>query len=263
MVFRKPGHGTAEWGMPSADAPSPWTEEDLNRLHRVVVRALQRHVSPAPGAEGAAGGEGRPVRGVVQPPGRPDTTRVVLWDGRDLDSSVAYDLPLVEDFHDGNVPWSVIAAVLRQLAAAGPDPAAATSVDGLGIPVVDARPATWRFMEEPVYDLTDALHAAVSMIGYYGGDPDPEPELLLGGFLLVGPDTVRLYVDRTAGAAAAAGPAPRIGVDISLRYEGGAVRGGFTGTMAALPSLVRDELDWNASEAEDPYCSAVYDFTRW
>lgn len=181
---------------------------------------------------------------MVQLPGRPDTTRVVLWDGRDLDSSVAYDLPLVEDFHDGNVPWSVIAAVLRQLAAAGPDPAAATSVDGLGIPVVDARPATWRFMEEPVYDLTDALHAAVSMIGYYGGDPDPEPELLLGGFLLVGPDAVRLYVDRTAGAAAAAGPAPRIGVDISLRYEGEPYEGVHRDDGgAALPRTRRARLE--------------------
>ncbi|MDX3537543.1 hypothetical protein PV721_24860 [Streptomyces sp. MB09-01] len=249
--------------MTSADAPSPWTGEDLNRLHRVAVRALQRHVSPAPGAEGAAGGAGRPVRGVVQPPECPDTTRVVLWDGRDLDSSVAYDLPLVDASYDCNVPWSVIAAVLRQLAAAGPDPAAARATDGLGIPVVDARAATRRFLEEPAYDLTDALHAAVSMIGYYGEDPDPEPELLLAGFLLVAPATVRLYVDRTAGAASAAGPAGRIGVDIALRDEEGAVRGGFTGTMAALPSLVRDELDWNTSEAEDPYCTGVYDFTSW
>ncbi|WP_327418078.1 hypothetical protein [Streptomyces sp. NBC_01233] len=249
--------------MTSADAPSAWTEADLNGLHRVVVRALQRHVSPAPGAVGATGEAGRPVRGVVPPPGRPDTTRVVLWDGRDLDSSVAYDLPLVDASHDCNIPWSVIAAVLRQLAAGGPDPAAAPAADGLGIPVIDARPATWRFLEKPAYDLTDALHAAVSMIGYYGGDRDPEPELLLAGFLLVGPATVRPYVDRTAGTAAAAGPAARIGVDIALRDGEGAVRGGFTGTMAALPSLVRDELDWNASEAEDPYCPAVYDFTSW
>ncbi|MFD6971960.1 hypothetical protein [Streptomyces sp. NPDC059949] len=242
--------------MTAAEVPSPWAEEDLTRLHRVAVRALMRHVSPAPGAEGARGGAGRPVRGVVQPPERPDTTRVVLWDGRDLDSSLAYDLPLVGP-DDGNVPWSVIAGVLRQLAAAGPDPAAAaTSMDGLGIPVVDARPATWRFLDEPAYDLTDALHAAVTMIGYYG-DEDPDPELLLGGFLLVAPATVRLYVDRTAG------PAARIGLDIALRDEEGGVREGFTGTMAALPSLVRSELGWNASGAVDPYCAQVYDFTHW
>ncbi len=241
--------------MTSAEVPSPWAEEDLTRLHRVAVRALLRHVSPAPGAEGARGGAGRPVRGVVQPPGRPDTTRVVLWDGRDPDSSLAYDLPLVGPC-GGNVPWSVIAGVLRQLAAIGPGPAVPTSVDGLGIPVVDARPATWRFLDEPAYDLTDALHAAVTMIGYYGGD-DPDPELLLGGFLLVSPATVRLYVDRTAG------PAPRIGLDIALRDEEGGVREGFAGTMAALPSLVRGELDWNTSDAVDPYCAEVYDFTHW
>ncbi|WP_404961797.1 hypothetical protein [Streptomyces sp. 147326] len=154
----------------------------------------------------------------MQPPERPDTTRVVLWDGRDLDGSVAYDLPLVEDSSDCDVPWSVIAAVLRQLAATGPDPAAATSVDGLGIPVVDARPATRRFLEEPAYDLTDALRGTVSVIGHYGSDPDPEPGLLLAGFLLVGPAAVGLYVDRTAGAAPAAGPAARIG-DCAAIYD--------------------------------------------
>ncbi|MET9689936.1 hypothetical protein ABZY81_15885 [Streptomyces sp. NPDC006514] len=91
----------------------------------------------------------------------------------------------------------------------------------------------------------------------------PEQELLLGGFLLTGPDTVRLYVDRTDGPAGPAGPAARIGVDVSLLDRGGRVRGGCTALMAALPSLVRGELDQNASEAEDPYCAGVYDFTYW
>ncbi|MFJ3723474.1 hypothetical protein ACIPYQ_13005 [Streptomyces sp. NPDC090045] len=52
-------------------------------------------------------------------------------------------------------------------------------------------------------------------------------------------------------------------MDIALRDEEGAVRRGFTGAMAALPSLVRDELDWNTAEDVDPYCAAVHGFTRW
>ncbi|MFG2229472.1 hypothetical protein ACGFNX_05550 [Streptomyces sp. NPDC048723] len=67
----------------------------------------------------------------------------------------------------------------------------------------------------------------------------------------------RLYLDRTAG------PAQRIGVDIALREEDGRVRGGVTGALAALPSLVHSELARHLSGAEDPCCAAVYDFTRW
>ncbi|WP_327733935.1 hypothetical protein OG749_08665 [Streptomyces nojiriensis] len=80
--------------MTSADAASPWNEERLAGLHRVVLRELLRLFSPPPGAEG--GGAGRPVRGGVRPPGLPDTTRVVPWDGHDPDTSLGYDLPLVD-----------------------------------------------------------------------------------------------------------------------------------------------------------------------
>ncbi|MFD7259856.1 hypothetical protein [Streptomyces sp. NPDC059874] len=149
--------------MTSADVPSPWSEYDLTDPHRVALRALLRYVSPPPGGEGG-GGPGRLVQGVVQPPGRPDTTRVVLWDGRDLGTSLAYDFPPAGRY-DCNVPWSDIAGVLRQLAAAGPASTDATSVDGLGIPVVDVRAETFRFQDEPSYDLTDALHAVVRGLG--------------------------------------------------------------------------------------------------
>lgn len=185
---------------------------------------------------------------------------MVLWDGHDPGTSVAYDLPLLDPYGT-NVPWSAITGILRQLAA-GPgaaELAAAGPVtrDGLGIPVVDARAAASRFQDEPSYDLSDALHSAVSMLGPFAWQPEPEPELLLTGFVLLDPGTVRLYVDRPDG------PPRRIGLDIALRDDEGRVRAGFTATMAALPSLVRDELDWNTSEAEDPYCAAVYDFTYW
>lgn len=149
---------------------------------------------------------------------------MVLWDGLDVGTSLAYDVPLAGP-QDGNIPWSDMAGVLRRLAAAGAEAGAeagaARSVDGLGIPVVDVRAETFRFVDEPSYDLGDALHAAVSMLGPHAGEPDPE--LLVSGFLLIDPDTVRLYLDRTAG------PPERIGVDIALRDEEGRVRGGSRG----------------------------------
>ncbi|MEU9300842.1 hypothetical protein [Streptomyces sp. NPDC048269] len=246
--------------MTSPEAPSAWTQDQLTDLHRTVLWALLRYVSPPPGAGRADAG--RPVRGVLQPPGPPEVTRVVLWDGHDLDTSVAYDLPLVDDEYDTNIPWTAIAGMLRRLAAGpgtdGSGAACAESRDGLGILVVDARAEAARFRDDPSYDRTDALHAAVSVLRpSVDPEDEPEPELMLGGFLLTGPDTVRLYVDR------AAGPAARIGLDVALRDEEGRVRGGYTALTAALPSLVRDELEWNASEAEDPYCAEAYDFTRW
>ncbi|MFB6617844.1 hypothetical protein ACFCV9_27120 [Streptomyces sp. NPDC056367] len=244
--------------MASADAPSPWSEDDLAEFHRIVLWALLRCVSPPPGAEEHC--SGRPVRGVLRPPGRPEHTRIVLWDGHDTATSVAYDLPLLAP--DGsNVAWSAIIGMLRQLAS-GPgaaELAAAGPVarDGLGIPVVDAGAEASRFQEEPSYDLTDALHAAVSMVGPYAWEPEPEREELLTGFVLLDTGTVRMYMDRPQG------PPGRIGLDFSLRDDAGRVREGFTGTMAAVPSLLRDDLSWARSPAEDPYCVAVYDLTHW
>ncbi|MCX4961018.1 hypothetical protein [Streptomyces virginiae] len=106
---------------------------------------------------------GRPVRGVLRPPGRPGHTRVVLRDGRDLGSSVANDLPLV-DADDSNVPWPAIAGTVRRLAARPGAADGRAARDGLGIPVVDATAEAARSGAEPSYDRTDALHAAVSAL---------------------------------------------------------------------------------------------------
>ncbi|MFJ4921291.1 hypothetical protein [Streptomyces sp. NPDC088725] len=55
----------------------------------------------------------------------------------------------------------------------------------------------------------------------------------------------------------------RIGLGVALRDGQGKVLVGNTALMAALPSLVPDELEWNTSPVQDPYCTAVYDFTHW
>ncbi|MFD7554872.1 hypothetical protein ACFV9E_10100 [Streptomyces sp. NPDC059835] len=258
-VAERPGTwSAADWAMTSEE-PDPaytghigyagYTEDDLDGLHRIAVWAMLRHVSRPPG-----GTDGRPVRGVLAPPGRPDITRVVLWDGADTAGSVAYDLPLVHPA-GGNIPWSVLVAVLRILAV-GPAPADGPGRvrDGLGIPVVDARDATLSFCEEPSYDLGDALHSAVSMFRSFDGGRKEGPRL--GGFLQIDADTVRLYADPEDGGA-------RVGLDVSLRDRDGRVKGGHTGLMAALDSLVRDELGWTRTEAPDPYCASVHDFTHW
>lgn len=55
--------------MTSADAPSPWSEDDLTRLHRFALQGLLRYVALPPGAEAGSAGAGRPVRGWCGLPG--------------------------------------------------------------------------------------------------------------------------------------------------------------------------------------------------
>ncbi|MFE5555092.1 hypothetical protein [Streptomyces sp. NPDC056544] len=180
--------------------------------------------------------------------------------GRPRSGYVGRLRPALVDAYDTNVPWPAIEGTLRRLAA-GPPPEPAVR-DGPGIPVGDAGAEAVRFGEDPGYDRSDALHAAVSVLSPYPLSPGRSPSCCSAD-LVTGPDTVPLYVDRTDGPVRPAGPAARIGVDVSLLDRGGRVRGGCTALMAARPSLVRGELDQNTSEAEDPYGAGVYDFTYW
>ncbi|MFD0076370.1 hypothetical protein ACFVIY_28435 [Streptomyces sp. NPDC127166] len=54
-----------------------------------------------------------------------------------------------------------------------------------------------------------------------------------------------------------------LGLDVSLHGKNGRVHEGNTALMAALPSLVPDELDSNRSPAQDSCApTGVYDFTH-
>ncbi|MFC9397495.1 hypothetical protein ACFTWS_30675 [Streptomyces sp. NPDC057027] len=127
--------------------------------------------------------------------GKVKSTRVVLWDGRQPQSSVAYDVPLIHPQGD-DIPWTHLIAALRQVLVHRPVP---DSTDPLGIPLADAR---------------------------------------------------RHILDT-------------LGLDVSLHGKNGRVHEGNTALMAALPSLVPDELDSNRSPAQDSCAPAgVYDFTH-
>lgn len=189
------------------------------------------------------------VRGVLQPPRDPATTRVVVWDGRNAATSMAYDLPLT-DGCDDSIPWCSLIAALRHLVGGARD----RDAQEADTPVVDARAEVLRLLQAPSYDVTDALYSAVSMLE--PGRRAREESMRLSGFLLLNERTARLYID-----------APllpdRIGLDVALRDENGNPTVDHTALAYALPSLVPDELEWNTSKARDPYCSAVYDFTHW
>lgn len=230
--------------------PLSWNDDRLVKLHRTLLWQLLRFTSPP-----LAGGPAPLVRGILQPPVVTGTTRVVMWDGTDLATSMAYDLPLL-DRQGESIPWSHLTAALRRLLGR-PGAAGGTvqaSPDSLGIPVADEREEVLCAVEAPLFEESDALHAAAMMFA----SPREEPygTAQLSGFLLLGGGTVRLYVDEPSTLG-------RIGLDVSLRNGDGEVVVGNTALMAALPSLVPDELDWNRSDAQDSYCTAVYDFTHW
>ncbi|MFC6063910.1 hypothetical protein [Streptomyces ochraceiscleroticus] len=184
---------------------------------------------------------------------------MVVWDGNDLASSVAYDLPLVGRDGD-NVPPDELSVLLRRIVwqrvhGRPTTPTPALPREAHGISVVSVEEAT-RFLEEgPVFHLTDALHAAVAAL--CPPVDEDEEELRLRGFLLLDERSVRLYVDGD-------GLPGVVGLDVALRDENGAVTVGITGLATALPTLVSgDQLKYNPSDAVDRYCSAVYDLTRW
>jgi len=228
-----------------------WENEGLARLQAALVRGMLRFTA-------APLGGGPVVRGVLPVPDGRGVGRVVVWDGHDIGTSAAYDLPLL-DRHGDNIPASALAAALRQ-AVRQPSDALQTAAghdrDGHGIPVVAAENMGLLVEEGLEFDLTDALHAAVAGIAPSGGDERAE-KLCLLGFLLLDQHRARLYVT-------AEGLSDMVGLDVSLRDEEGAVAVGITRLAAALPSLIADDqLRYNPSNAVDPYCTEVFDLTHW
>ncbi|MFD5767187.1 hypothetical protein ACFWIN_15360 [Streptomyces sp. NPDC127049] len=225
-----------------------WDDEGLADLHRILVWQLLRFTSsPLSDTTGA-----RLVRGVLMPPEHRGITRVVLWDGHRLEGSLAYDVPLVYPQGD-NIPWPHLVAAFRQVLVRPPVP---DSTDPAGVPLADARRHMLDALDHVTFELGDALHAAVSML-QAPEVPEEGSRLRLDGFLLRDDTIARLYVTLP-------GATDRLGLDVSLHDDNGHVRAGNTALMAALPSLVPDELDSNRTSSRDAYAPAgIYDLTHW
>lgn len=232
-----------------------WSKAGLSGLQSHLAREMLSWVA-AP----LTGQAGRLVRGVVEPAGRSGIGRLVLWDGRSLDASVAYDVPLV-DAHDGNISPGDLVAALRSGLVDHPDPGFAEprTRDAFGIPVIDATTLVYDFIEHPQFHITDAL-SAVGAAFAAPLEADEPPELRLRGFLLLDDRTCRLYLDTPESE-----DRPPIGIDLPLRDEQGAMSVGATGASAVLPTLLETgELErMRRDDTPDPYCSAVYDLVGW
>ncbi|MCX5421786.1 hypothetical protein [Streptomyces sp. NBC_00078] len=230
-----------------------WDETGLSGLQARLAHEMLSSVTAFATGQGV-----RLVRGVVNAPDRRGVVRVVLWDGQQLDTSVAFDMPLT-DTHGGNIPSGDLAAALRSaLAACSEREVEVAPRDAFGIPVIDASAAVHGFVDQPQFHLSDALQAAAAAFSV-SEEPDEPDELRLRGFLLLDRATCRLYLDTPTSQ-----DVPPFGVDLPLRDEDGSVVVGVTGAHAVLPVLLETgELERMRRDVHDPYCRAVYDLVDW
>ncbi|MFF0013178.1 hypothetical protein [Streptomyces sp. NPDC005374] len=230
-----------------------WDETGLSSLQAQLAHEMLSSVTAVATGQGV-----RLVRGVVSAPERRGVVRVVLWDGEQLDTSVAFDMPLT-DLHEGNIPSGDLKAALRsEVAACAEGEVERAPRDAFGIPVIDACAAVHRFVDQPRFELSDALRAAAAAFSV-SEVPDESAELRLRGFLLLDQATCRLYLDTPASQ-----DVPPFGVDLPLRDEDGSVVAGVTGAHAVLPVLLETgELERMRRDVHDPYCRAVYDLVDW
>ncbi|MEU6198389.1 hypothetical protein [Streptomyces sp. NPDC047061] len=229
-----------------------WDETGLSGLQAQLAHDMLSRVTAF-----TSGPDVRLVRGVMASPDRPGAGRVVLWDGRHLDSSVAYDVPLT-DPQGGNIPPGDLAAALRGVAANRSEHEAEKAPrDAFGIPVIDASALVHAFVAEPRFEVPDALHAAAAAFSL-SPEPEDSPELRLRGFLLLDRTRCRLYLDTPESQ-----DAPPFGIDLPLQDEKGSVTVGVTAVHAALPVLLLGELERMRKDVHDPYCHTVYDLVDW
>ncbi|MHB9860765.1 hypothetical protein [Streptomyces sp. YIM S03343] len=230
-----------------------WDETGLSGLQAQLAHEMLGSVTAF-----AFGQRVRLVRGVVHALGRRGVGRVVLWDGQQLDTSVAFDVPLT-DTHGANIPAGDLVAALRSAWADRSESEVEEAPrDAFGIPVVDASAAVHGFVDHPRFHLSDALRAAASAFSV-PAEPDEPAKLRLRGFLLLDQGTCRLYLDTPTSQ-----DAPPFGVDLPLRDEDGSVVSGVTGAHAVLPVLLETgELERMRQDVHDPYCHAVYDLVDW
>ncbi len=235
------------------DQSMMWDEKDLSGLQAQFAHEMLSRVTAF-----ATGHEHRFVRGVVSAPGRRGFGRVVLWDGQLLSTSIAFDVPLT-DTHGMDIPPGDLTAALRSaLADYSEREGEGAPRDVFGIPVIDASAAVHGFVDQPRFQLPDALQAAAAAFSAPLRS-DESAELRLRGFLLLDQATCRLYLDTPASRGA-----PPFGVDLPLRDEKGSVVVGVTGAHAVLPVLLETgELERMRRNVHDPYCHAVYNLVDW
>ncbi|EFL25224.1 hypothetical protein SSOG_04938 [Streptomyces himastatinicus ATCC 53653] len=205
------------------------------------------------------------LRGLLPPTEKDRGPRVVLWDGQDLGSTYALEIPLLDE--DGEeIPHDNFIAALRacinQREALGPP----FPDEVFPVPVLDARRHFLNTVDAPPLTLADALYLPLLSLGSEN-DPAPfsedaeegagEVEWRLLGFMLVDERYARYYVRWTETGDV-------WGLDFCMRDDAGEVdsRGG-TADMI-FPALASShDLERFHRPVSDNRCQAVFDLTTW
>lgn len=205
------------------------------------------------------------LRGLLPPTAMDRGATVVLWDGQDLGSTYALEIPLLDD--DGEeIPHDNFIAALRaciaQREALGPP-----STDTVfPVPVLDARRHFLNTVDSPPLTLADAVYLPLLSLGS-ANDPASlsedveeeagEVEWRLLGFMLVDERYARYYVRWTETGDV-------WGLDFCMRDDAGRVdsRGG-TADMIFPVLASSHDLERFQRPVSDNRCQAVFDLTTW
>ena len=204
----------------------PVTDPEDREQQAAVSRLLLYYLN-APIAEGCR------LRGVLPAPG---AVRIAIEAGVDEEATTfLYEIP-----NDTVAPY-YIPGILRTVLADTQLYSSSDISEAMGMTVIRLRPQEITPAPEPEQGQALAVLRALS-------DPGDEENPLLIGFLMLGHDLMRLYVQRPDRPGI-------LGADIRLTDQ-------TTALIASLPTLVEEEQHHRPAP-DDPHCDAMVDLTDW
>ncbi|MDH6229378.1 MULTISPECIES: hypothetical protein [Streptomyces] len=189
--------------------------------------------------------DGRFIRGVLPPPPPSEAVRVVVGPrrGGEPDETTIWEIPLrAADGAGDLVGADDLLGVVRALHTGTRIVSSSRTDTVMGMRLVRVDPAG---VEPAGPDEDDDALVVLRTLVHPWTEERPVPRLR--GFLLRGPDRLRLYCDSEEDTTVVA-------ADVRLS-------GALTALLAALPSLIEEE--GSAPGDADPHCSRLVDLTRW
>lgn len=216
------------------------TYDDIAEQQADIVRLLLHHIhAPLP--------DGRFIRGVLPSPSPAEAVRIVTGPQHACipDDLMMWEIPLrIIDDPEELAGANDVLGLVRALNT-GTQIFSSSRVDTvMGMTLIHVDPA----QVAPVgMREGDNVFTILRTLTYPWVEEQPDPRLR--GFLLRGPDRMRLYVDREEDTAVVA-------VDVR---PSGAV----TALLAALPSLIEERERTVPADIDDPHCRRLVDLTDW
>ncbi|MFJ8645786.1 hypothetical protein ACIRNI_06650 [Streptomyces sp. NPDC093546] len=214
--------------------------EEIAEQQADITRLLLHHIhAPLPGDQY--------IRGILPPPPSAEAIRVVTGGESAVEAGVltVWEVPLrasgdSQDLIGGEHVLSILRTLL-----AGTHVYSSSRIDTvMGMTLIHVDPAQVTPVDPGEFDNAFTILRTLTS-PWTEEQPDPR----LRGFLLQGPDRMRLYVDHAEDTDV-------IAVDVRPS-------GALTALLAALPSLIEEEERAIRGGVDDPHCSRLIDLTDW